>query len=53
VRRVPVLPLARFTPHAAQLIGVTSLDVVRANTFVSEAKGVDMKVRGVRRSSLP
>ncbi|PNG99567.1 Malate dehydrogenase, chloroplastic, partial [Tetrabaena socialis] len=26
-----------------KLIGVTSLDVVRANTFVSEAKGIDMK----------
>ncbi len=26
-----------------KLIGVTSLDIVRANTFVSEAKGLDMK----------
>lgn len=26
-----------------KLIGVTTLDVVRANTFVSEAKGLDLK----------
>lgn len=26
-----------------KVIGVTSLDIVRANTFVSEAKGLDMK----------
>ncbi len=26
-----------------KLIGVTTLDIVRANTFVSEARGLDMK----------
>ena len=26
-----------------QVIGVTTLDVVRANTFVAEAKGLDLK----------
>jgi hypothetical protein len=26
-----------------KLLGVTTLDVVRANTFVAEAKGLDMK----------
>lgn len=26
-----------------KLLGVTTLDVVRANTFVSEAKGLDVK----------
>ena len=26
-----------------RVIGVTSLDVVRANTFVAEAKGLDVK----------
>lgn len=26
-----------------QVIGVTTLDIVRANTFVAEAKGLDMK----------
>ncbi|KAG2433526.1 hypothetical protein HYH02_012644 [Chlamydomonas schloesseri] len=43
------VPIAAETLKAAgvydpkKLIGVTSLDVVRANTFVSEAKGLDMK----------
>ena len=31
-------------PSAAQVMGVTTLDVVRANTFVAEAKGLDTKV---------
>jgi malate dehydrogenase len=26
-----------------KLLGVTTLDIVRANTFVAEAKGLDMK----------
>ncbi len=30
------------SPQRVQVLGVTTLDVVRANTFVSEAKGLDM-----------
>lgn len=29
--------------NAKKLIGVTSLDVVRANTFVAEARGLDVR----------
>lgn len=36
--RTCALPAAR-----PQLIGVTTLDIVRANTFVAEARGLDMK----------
>ena len=32
-----------FTSPLLQVIGVTTLDVVRANTFVAEAKGLDLK----------
>ena len=36
-------PAPRLPPWP-QVLGVTTLDVVRANTFVAEAKGLDMKV---------
>ena len=32
-----------FPTCLLQVIGVTTLDVVRANTFVAEAKGLDLK----------
>jgi hypothetical protein len=55
----PIMPLACGAPHAAsgpvqarvlpppplhlQVMGVTTLDIVRSNTFVAEAKGLDMR----------
>ncbi len=35
--------LALVRASCSQVLGVTSLDVVRANTFVAEAKGLDLK----------
>ena len=38
---LPPLPLN--TLERRQVMGVTSLDIVRADTFVAEAKGLDLK----------
>ena len=32
----------------ARLFGVTTLDIVRANTFVAEAKGLSLSVSGAQ-----
>ena len=40
---LPPSPPSANTLQRRQVMGVTSLDIVRADTFVAEAKGLDLK----------